>query len=102
MPLVIRTDDPTGLLDAIKEEIDNGEIITWAYDEADDFTHTARQWKYAAWLRPTVRVGSLMFRIVESEHYPLTPVVNGIYLGRFTEMLVTHFADRLLSIRVTP
>jgi hypothetical protein len=85
------TTDPSGLLRAIKDQIDKKKIETWSYDSAGDFTHAPEQWKRKAWLRPSVQNGALVFNIVSRNDETLTKVVYGIYHGRFIEMMLTHF-----------
>lgn len=55
MAIYIETTRPRTLIRAIREKIEQDEIATWAYDEDGDFTHTALQWKYKAWLRPYIK-----------------------------------------------
>ena len=85
------TDDPAGLLDQIKQEIDNSKIDTWAYDADGDFTHTANQWNKKAWLHPDVSGSTLELKIIWPKNSPQDATVCGVYLGRYIEMLVTHF-----------
>jgi hypothetical protein len=59
MALHFFTNNPHGLLSAFKKAIDDGRVVTWAYDKDGDFTHTAQQWKDLAWLRPSTVAGQL-------------------------------------------
>lgn len=54
MAIYIKTENPQRLVDRIKECIDNHSIDTWIYDSDGDFTHSVEQWKFRAWIRPTV------------------------------------------------
>ena len=56
MAIIIKTNNPSGLLKAIYKAIDDKEIETWIYDADKDFTHTPDQWKNKAWLRPKVNM----------------------------------------------
>lgn len=89
----VATTNPTALLDRIKKDIDDSKIETWAYDSEGDFTHTADQWDKKAWLRPSISGTTLELKIVWPKDSPQDAAVRGVYLGRFIEMLVTHFPD---------
>jgi hypothetical protein len=102
MSLVVETSEAKALLAAIKNYIDEGHIKTWEYDEDGDFTHTAEQWKKKAWLRPSVEQGRLSFELLKANNVPLTNTIYGIYHGRFTEMLLTHFRDSLKRVTSYP
>jgi hypothetical protein len=101
MAIIVKTDKPIALLNAIKKAIDNGEIDTWSYDEDGDFTHTPPQWINEAWLRPKTYLGELRFGIIKQEGSVLTKLTYGIYHGRFTEMLLDHFDESFESAKVT-
>ena len=101
MALTIKTDNPMGLLTAIKKAIDVNTIVTWAYDNDGDFTHTPEQWVNKAWLRPKVETGELKFLIIAPKDTNLTKVVSGIYHGRFIEMLTSHFETKFSTATAT-
>jgi len=92
-----RTTDPAGLLKAIKTAIDKGHVRTWKYDTDGDFTHCVQQWEGKAWLRPTIGIGALglSFRVPKTGE---EPEVRGVYLGRFSEMLINHFRSSVASL----
>ena len=92
----ISTVDPGGLLDQIKTKIQRGEIDTWVFDEEGDLTHSPEQWRKQAFLRPKIEEGYLLFEIIWPSGSRKEPAVNGVYLGRSIEMLVTHFSDAFL------
>ena len=96
------TDDAQGLLDEIKEQIDQGHIDTWAYDKEGDFTHTPPQWKDKAWLRPKVENDRLRLRIIKPKNEGLTREVFAVYHGRFIEMLIKHVPGDFTDARATP
>ena len=101
MALYIKTTDPHGLLNAIKESIDNQIVQTWSIDEEGDFTH-ASQWKNKAWLKPVVQSDQLAFGLIGRKDEIMTKAVYGIFHGRFSEMLLTHFDGNITSIELTP
>ena len=102
MALIIRTTNPSGLLSAIKKEIDNKEIDTWSYDNDNDFSHVPPQWKDNAWLRPKIVVGSLQFGILGRKDVELTRYIYAVYHGRFAEMLISHFGVNFSEISISP
>lgn len=90
MAVYFSTTEPEKLLAAFRKKIDQGHVVTWSYDQEGDFTHTADQWKYKAWLRPSVEPNRLGFYIIKSTKQTLTNVVYGIYHGRIIESFVIH------------
>ena len=99
MALSIKTDNPTGLLTAIKKAIDDNEIETWSYDTDGDFTHTPEQWKKKAWLRPNFESTDILkFVVIAPQNTTLTKEVIGVYHGRFIEMLMAHFGAKFETV----
>ena len=101
MAIIVSTDDPRGLLSAIKQAVNNDTIATWSYDDDGDFTHTADQWKYRAWLRAKVREDRIIFNILPPKAKTISRAVYGIYHGRFIEMLLNHFDEKFKSVSAT-
>ena len=101
MAVVVKTENPSHLLSAIKKAIDEDDIQTWSYDADGDFTHIADQWTRRAWLRPRVREDRLVFNIISPRDRNITRVVYGIYHGRFIEMLLNHFDKRFTEASAT-
>ena len=101
MALIIETNNPTGLLTAIKKAIDAKSIETWSYDGDGDFTHTPDQWKNKAWLRPKVYQGELRFGILGRNDVALSKLIYAVYHGRFSEMLLNHFDNDFTKVRAT-
>ena len=96
MAIYFYTADPAKLLAAIRTSIDEGKIKTWSYDSDGDFTHTAEQWKFKAWLRPQIKDGALRFVIFPPMATSLSKRIYGIYHGRFVESVLIH-ADVLFT-----
>jgi hypothetical protein len=101
MALIVNTPNPKDLLASIRKAIDESKVETWSYDQDGDFTHTPNQWIYQAWLRPVVVPGALIFGLVGKKDVQMTKVVYGVYHGRFTEMLLTHFDDDFSAANAT-
>lgn len=93
MAISFLTNDPAKLLRSLKKKIDDGDIVTWAYDNDGDFTHTPEQWKHRAWLKPTEESDRLRFNIVGSNSYTLTWTIYSVYHGRFLETMIRHCRD---------
>lgn len=91
MAIIVKTNNPAGLLRAIRQAIDDSRVETWSYDRDGDFTHTPAQWKSRAWLRPKTYPGELRFGIIKPQHVTLSTLIYGVYHGRFIEMLLVHF-----------
>lgn len=94
MAVTVSTNDPAGLLAAIKAAINGEEVRTWSYDTDGDFTHTAEQWKNKAWLRPRLEEGCLVLNILAPRASNMSTTVYAVYHGRFVEMLLTHFDSK--------
>jgi len=94
--LKINTSNASGLLKAIKDAIDAKKVETWSYDKDGDFTHEVSQWKNKAWLRPEIENFNnvLKFRLIPPENTTITKEVNGVFHGRFIEMLFAHFDSK--------
>lgn len=92
MAIKIKTDNPTQLLKAIKNAIDNDEVRTWSYNKDGDFTHTRPQWENRAFLRPQPKQGELHFIIKAPDKVKIDTKVYGVYHGRFIVMLLSHFS----------
>jgi len=102
MAIIISTEDPHGLLAAIKEAITQNLVATWSYDKDGDFTHTAEQWKNKAWLRPRVEDdGRLILNILTPRATTLSSIHYAIYHGRFIEMLLSHFDQKFTRAGAT-
>ncbi|ETR72571.1 MAG: hypothetical protein OMM_07434 [Candidatus Magnetoglobus multicellularis str. Araruama] len=101
MAIIIITEEPRWLLNAIYEELDDDNIRTWIYDKERDLTHSPKQWKNLAWMRPKIRKGRLIFNIIAGEEI-LSKRVYGVYHGRLIEMLLTHFDMDIDKIYATP
>jgi len=103
MAIYIETTRPRTLIRAIREKIEQDEIATWAYDEDGDFTHTALQWKYKAWLRPYIKMKeSVILGIVPPANKIVTTEIYSIYMGRFVELLIKHCYMYIGKMRLSP
>lgn len=102
MSIYVRTENPKGLINKIKQAIDNNSIDTWAYDSEGDFTHNVDQWRYSAWMRPHIESGRIIFAILCRKDKNLSMVEYAVYHGRFVEMLLRHFDKDCQSIDVSP
>lgn len=101
MAIHIITDRPDELRAHIRKLIDDGKIKTWSYDADGDFTHTADQWRYKAWLRPKARPGELLLVILSPKGKVMTKAVYGVYHGRFIETVLTHADTMCKSARAS-
>lgn len=102
MAIQVKTADPQGLLDAIYEEIDEGQIETWTYDEDGDFIHDTPdgQWVGKAWLHPVPGAAILTLNTIAPTE-GLSDEAYAVYHGRFIEMLLAHFDDEFIDATAT-
>lgn len=100
MAIIIKTRYPHVLIDQIKRGIDNKEIETWCCDSDGDFTHSAPQWANRAWFRAYFDDNMVTFGIIGRKGVFLTREEYGLYHGRFTEMLMSHFSSQITEIIV--
>lgn len=96
MAIYFQTNDPKGLLAALKKKIDDKRVITWSYDKDGDFTHEVPQWKHLAWLRPRIQEGRLALFIICPIQKKISIETYAIYHGRFMESMLAH-CDSLFS-----
>jgi hypothetical protein len=102
--VIVKTDNPQGLLTAIREAIDDNSIRTWSYTYGG-FTHTSRQCGGKAWMIPDVDIwqGELRFDFRENENDPPNDYrfAYAFYHGKLITMLIDHFAISKTKIRET-
>jgi len=101
MAVRVICNDPQGLLNEIKTSIRNRTIETWLVDSDGDFTHTPNQWQNQAWFRPSVGQDRLEFYILGNRAHVMSKVTYAVYHGRFIEMLLTHFDERITRASAT-
>ncbi len=102
MAIIVKTENPKELLQAIYEAIDKKEIKTWECDRRKWFTHSEGQFSYKAWFKPTVRETSLRFDIVPADKIDLTLIIYAYYHGHFIQMLLSHFYNEFTSACARP
>ena len=99
MAIRVQTGAPRQLLQAIYEAIKGDHVDTWTYDGDGDFTHSVQQWKYKAWLHPSLHDGELRLTMISRKDLSVSTEVYAIYHGRFIEMLLAHF-DKSFQVAV--
>lgn len=98
MAVNFETKTPKKLLAAFRKAIDDGHVVTWAYDADGDFYHTPSQWKDVGWLRPTIYEGqSLAMNFIARPSTKTTKENYSIYHGRFIELMLVH-CDELFVV----
>ena len=90
MAINFATTTPNKLLAAFKKAIDDGHVVTWAYDSDGDFYHTPPQWKDQGWLRPKVFDGQQLTLNYLTRTATTSKAAYGVYHGRFIESMLTH------------
>ena len=99
MAIIVKTEKPEYIVERIREKIDDGEIITWTYDEDGDFTHTG-QWHNKAWFSMIYDDDSLTFYIVGRKDIQMELREYSIFHGFFVELLLNHFSQEISNIEV--
>lgn len=102
MAIYVTTEEPKVLLRRLKRRIDEGLVRTWEYDEDEDFTHSAPQWKNEAWLHPYLREDKVIFGILPPYNKTVSRETYSIYMGRMVEALITHCHIFIDNIRISP
>ena len=101
MALIVKTENPEGLLLEIKRAIDSKEFDTWSYDEAGDFSHTPDKWINRAWLRPESHEGELRFGILGTHDGGMTASLYSVYHSQFIDLLLTYFDKFFTTVAAT-
>lgn len=103
MAIMVMTNRPSTLLRAIKDAIKDSSVRTWEVDPDGDFTHSTSSGQFdgKAWLSPSVGDGCLTFTIVPTKSGTISTALYGIYHGRFSEMLLSHFDNMFQNIVIT-
>lgn len=101
MSIYVKTKSPKQLLESINERINKTSIVTWSVDKDGDYTHTAEQWIYRAWIHPIIESDRVVFAIWGRVSEDLSVADYALYHGRFVEMLLAHFDNLCDSIEVS-
>ena len=101
MALIIKTENPLGLLAEIKRGIDARDVEDWSYDESGDFTYTPEKWVNRAWLRPEVGEGELLFGILGTKDAGMTASLYSVYHSQFIDILLMYFDKHFTTAAAT-
>ena len=101
MAIIVKTENPNGLLNELKRVIDQKVVDLWSYDSSGDFSHTPERWINRAWLRPEVGEGELRFGILGTKDVGMTASLYSAYHGYFIEMLLTYCDEYFVSAAAT-
>lgn len=101
MAIIVTTRSSRALLSSIKEGISDGTVTTWICDSDGDFTLSSNVWKHKAWLRPTVKEGTLAVHIFPPKNTRMSTAVYAVYHSRFIKLLLRHFDGEFDSVRAT-
>lgn len=102
MAIYIRTQNPQRLIEGINRSIQNRDIVTWTVDKEGDYTIDRDQWRFRAWMKPTLKEGQLVMSIIQSRKFPMTNELYAVYHGRFVSTVIAHFSDEIEGVEVTP
>ena len=101
MAIIVKTENPEGLLNEIKRAIDERTTELWSYDSAGDFSHTPDRWINRAWLRPEVGDGELLFGILGTKDAGMTASLYSAYHAYFIEFLLTNLDKYFVTAAAT-
>jgi hypothetical protein len=106
MAVYIDTNEAAALFDLFKIKVEQreaeGKITTWKLsNDKQYFTHAAKQWEYAAWMKPSVENGRLAFYIIKPRNKDVSQTAYGFYHGHMIETFLNHFDLRFDSAQAT-
>ncbi len=103
--LHVSTNDPKGLLAAIKKLIDDKKIDTWSYDKDGDLRYEVEQYRKQVFgLKPTIATGSLDLAVLKLKDAAApSQAIKAIVYGRFVEQILAHFSKaHFLNVACDP
>ena len=97
------TASPDMLIAAIDKAMNDGDLKTWKIVKADKgqilYTHTPEQWNEKALLTRVAKTDRVVFNINWwTKNDEPSDEVKGIYIGRFSEVLLVHFRNYLSKL----
>ncbi len=95
---------PSSLYEAIYRDIRNGHIQTWVANKDNDLSHTGENnrflWK--GFMRPmTAADGTATFELLPPSSNVFEHGIQGIFMGRFAEMLINHYGNNIAWMTMT-
>lgn len=103
MSLIVNTHIPRRLRHLILESISENDTSGWIIDDQKHITLASRLWRERAWfyvshIEPHQ---SITFGIISRKFEKMTMEEYGVYHGRLTELLMSHFATLFTEIRTS-
>ncbi len=81
----------------VNQQEAEGKITTWKqHSDGKHFTHTAKEWRDKAFMKPTVESGRLVFNIIKPQNSTITWIVYAYYHGHLLETFINHFSTTTL------
>ena len=104
MAIIIKTDNPSILLDKIYHGIEQKEISKWLISSDGRLTYNTLLWKHEAYFKPEIWVeeSELRFGLIkrkDRKHMPAKQYTH--YHTKMVELLLTHFDKEFESITAT-
>lgn len=100
MAILIRTKHAQSIVDRLKEQINNNQILAWAYDDEGDFM-SMDNGSVVAWMRPVVKSNRLDFYVIGRKDMEISVEEYAVFHSRFIEMLLTYFSKECTYMLVT-
>ena len=104
MAIIIKTNNPSALLDAIYDNIDSRRLDKWQRTNDGRLTLSALLWKNEAWFRPQIWVdeNELRFGLVKrKDRKHISSKLYTHFHTRFVETLLTYFDKDFQSVAAT-
>ncbi|MDR1742879.1 MAG: hypothetical protein LBR48_03550 [Dysgonamonadaceae bacterium] len=104
MAIIIQTRDPSALLDAIYNAIDNKQIDKWTRTDDGRLTLSAMLWKNEAWFKPQIWVdeNELRFGLLKrKDRRHVSSKLYTLFHTRMVETLLAHFDKDFQSVAAT-
>ena len=99
MAILIRTKHAQSIICRLKEQINNNQIPSWAYDDDGDFM--SMDGSVVAWMRPVVKSNRLDFYVIGRKDMEISIEEYAVFHSRFVEMLLTYFFHECTYMLVT-
>jgi len=101
MAVIVQTNNPKELIQALYQSIERHGITTWLVDNDGDITIANQVWRHKAWFSIRPESKSVIFGIVPSLRYSMTKELYGVYHGRLAATLLANFDDIIENIKLT-
>lgn len=105
MKIIVYTNTPSILKNAIDKKISSDETKTWeiVFNNKNEalYSHSPEQWKEKAMPKPYIHENTLEFRISWwNKNGEPNEETKGYIVGRFVEILMVHFKEKFTHLEI--